>query len=151
MRYLDAVTNGELPAADTEHAAIRASDEAAKRAIGRRVRARRKLLKLSASEIAARVGQGEHTMLKIEQGENVVQWLQLARWARALETTPNDLLGFPKDVQASTPLSEAAIAGILTVLLPVFDARPETAPELARALTKAYLARLSYLSAAAAA
>jgi transcriptional regulator with XRE-family HTH domain len=62
------------------------------RALGRRVRERRKALQLSQEELAARIGMPRTSVTHIERGQQQVLVHTLCALARALEATVADLL-----------------------------------------------------------
>lgn len=68
--------------------------------IGQRMKAQRKALKISADELAARLGKDRSTIYRYEKGEIENVPLELLEpIAAALETTPQYLLGWNETVE----------------------------------------------------
>jgi transcriptional regulator with XRE-family HTH domain len=113
-----------------------------KKAIGARVRAARDRLELTRPQLAQKLDLDHETIKKYETGERVTQWVQLAKVAEALKTSPNELLGFPEVDPAS--LAEALkpilfhydipigiadnIAGYLVRVIKLAQSVPEAGP-----------------------
>ena len=77
--------------------------------IGKRMKARRKELHMSAEDVAAKVGLGPSTIYRYERGDiSDVKSSVLGKVAEALRTTPADLMGIEDDPSESvvSPLPE---------------------------------------------
>lgn len=77
--------------------------------IGTRIRARRKELKLTQADLAARLGyRDKSTIAKIEAGINDITQSRVVQFADALETTVSYLLGDNEEdtKKAPSPISE---------------------------------------------
>ncbi len=98
--------------------------------VGEMVRTVRERLGLSRIELADRLTVSEETVKKMETGERVKQWLKLAEVAEALETTPNELLGFPV-------VDPESLGSALQPILKAFGHDPEDAESIARILLEA--------------
>ena len=71
--------------------------------IGKRMKARRKELHMSAEDVAAKVGLGPSTIYRYERGDiSDVKSSVLGKIAEALRTTPADLMGIEDDPSEST-------------------------------------------------
>lgn len=98
--------------------------------IGAAVRDARERLGLTRDALAMRVGVDAETIKKIESGERVKQWTRVADMAEALNTSPNELLGFPV-------ASPEALGTALRPILAAFGHNPEDAESIARILLEA--------------
>lgn len=65
--------------------------------IAARMRARRKELGLTQAEVSRRAGMWPHDIWRFEAGRNTPNTDAIPAIARALETTPNKLLGFDEE------------------------------------------------------
>lgn len=61
--------------------------------LGKRIADRRKQLNLSQEEVAFRIGSTQNQISRYERGLNEPTAKVIVRFAEALETTPNELLG----------------------------------------------------------
>lgn len=98
--------------------------------IGAAVRNARDRLGMSREALAARANVDAETIKKIESGERVKQWTRVAEIAEALQTSPNELLGFP--VASPNTLGMA-----LRPILAAYGHNPEDAESIARILLEA--------------
>jgi len=73
--------------------------------LSRRIGERRKSLKLSQEDLAEMIGTNQRQISRYETGENDPSAEVLAALARALETTPDWLLGFADSPNAKSDLS----------------------------------------------
>ncbi len=66
--------------------------------IGKKINRARKSLGLTLEQLAQHLDLSIAAIKKLERGEATIQFAKLARLARTLNTTPNELLGFPNSV-----------------------------------------------------
>lgn len=100
------------------------------KSVGSAVRRARERHQWTRENLGERVGLSVEAIKKIESGERVEKWLQVANFAEALQTSPNDLLGFP--VASAESLGMA-----LRPILSQFGYNPETADSIASILLEA--------------
>ena len=67
--------------------------------IGERISARMDELKIEAPVLAKTLGVHQDTIYKLMRGETAARWVNLIRLSHALQTTPNELLGFDVDTR----------------------------------------------------
>lgn len=78
--------------------------------IGRRIYERRKALKLTQEELAAKMGyKSKSTINKIEMGINDIPQSKVVRFAEVLDTSVGYLMGWEKVEQKNDILSDAVI------------------------------------------
>ena len=69
-----------------------------KNTIGANIKARRQELKMTQRELAARMGYTDHTTItRIEAGKTDPPQSRIAQFAKALNTTPGQLMGWHED------------------------------------------------------
>jgi transcriptional regulator with XRE-family HTH domain len=74
--------------------------------IGDRIKARRKELKLSQRELAARLGYNDHTTLtRIEAGKVELSQSRIVQFADALGVTPGYIMGWEQEPEATGALA----------------------------------------------
>lgn len=83
------------------------------RAIGERVRKLREAAGFSATELGKRLDLSVAAVNEIQQGRSVKQYIQFAAVAKALNTTPNALLGVTEADVGSNEHLLAAVEGVL--------------------------------------
>ena len=93
------------------------------RQLGERINRLMRAQRMQPGDLARELDLGESSIRKVLRGENVAQYIQLARIARALKTTPNFLLGFTdahmdagRSGNIDLSLLQAAFQGILEQL-----------------------------------
>ena len=94
-------------------------------AIGHRIKERRKYLKMSADELAKRLGKDRSTVYRYEKGdiENLPLDI-LEPIAKALETTPQFLMGWDKEKEKPT-VQDDELSKELTELIDCIKKLPE--------------------------
>ena len=98
--------------------------------IGLAVKAARERAGLTQPALAARLEVDDDTIKKIEAGRRVEKWLWLGRVAKALGTSPNEILGFPA-------VSPESLEMALRPILAAYGASPQDADSIARILLEA--------------
>lgn len=83
--------------------------------IGERIRSILKTRGVTVGQVAKAMGISEDALRKTMQGNSAKGYAKLARLARALQTTPNDMLGFPPS-QPSGVLDPARLSGVIETL-----------------------------------
>jgi transcriptional regulator with XRE-family HTH domain len=81
------------------------------KAIGRQLRERRDLLDLSNQDLATRLNVEEQTVRNMLSGQGLVTYVKLAKLARALETSPNQILGFDEGDSCDAAMVRSALLG----------------------------------------
>lgn len=71
--------------------------------IGKNIKARREELGMTQRELAAKMGYSNHTTItKIESGKNDLPQSKIAQFAKVLNTSPGQLLGWSEDKPEET-------------------------------------------------
>lgn len=63
-------------------------------AIAKRIDERMAAIGMTDDALASSLGVTKDTIYKLKRGETIKRWINLIKLARALQTSPNDLLGF---------------------------------------------------------
>lgn len=69
-------------------------DKAETDAIAKRIEDRMAKIEMTDDDLATLLGVTKDTIYKLKRGETIKRWINLIKLARALRTSPNDLLGF---------------------------------------------------------
>lgn len=69
-------------------------DKAETDAIAKRIKERMADVEMTDDSLASLLGVTKDTIYKLKRGETITRWINLIKLARALRTSPNDLLGF---------------------------------------------------------
>lgn len=75
--------------------------------VGRRIASFAKRAGLNNETVAERLGMTEEGVKKLFNGSNVAGYVKLAKIARAIDTTPNEILGFTEQTQDIEALLDA--------------------------------------------
>ncbi len=96
--------------------------------IGRRISAIRQARGISIEDVADDVGLAVETLRSIESGHSAKQYAKLARLARALKTTPDEMLGF------NGPDDRRILKGAMKAVFDRLGLEPDAAELLAEGL-----------------
>lgn len=103
--------------------------------IGERIRGILKSRGVTVGLVADAMGISEDALRKIMQGNSAKSYVKLAKLARALNTTPNEILGFPAPI-SSEALDPARLSGVITTLA---ERMSDLDPDEVRALVQVVL------------